>query len=191
MVIGTTAALVIAGVSLAVGIAGSVASYMQQQKAAKQQKKARNEALRKEEAQVRRQRRQAIREAQIKRAQVVNFGEATGTGGSSSVDAATGSIGSQLGSNIGFGNMMSSFNANIAMHEQKALDAQQRASTFQGIADLGFQVAGAAAGSIGSFGGGPTGGTSFNASGTSRGLSGGFGNFTSGGVRPNMGFFGL
>lgn len=95
-----TAALIVAGVGLALGAAGTYTSYKGQKKAAEAQ--AKQQAL-----SVRRSRRQAIREAQIRRAQATAVTGAAGGLTGSGYAGGIGSLGSQLATNFGFGTQMS------------------------------------------------------------------------------------
>lgn len=114
------AALVVGAVA---SVAGTVASYSQQRKAAKLSRKQQQVATR-------RSRRQAIRQAQIQRAQAVASAQATGALGSSGASGGIGSLGSQLGEALGFSTQMSGLSAGIS-------SAQQKAATYGGIAQLG------------------------------------------------------
>ena len=153
-------ATVIALAGLAVGAAGTGFSIIQQQKAAKEQKKAERERQNQENNRIRRERRAALREAQIKRAAISNFAGAEGTGDSSAPLAGSTSIGSQLGNAFGFGTMVSSSNAKIGMHNQKALNASTRGAIGGAIGQLGFKAANFGLGQ-GAFQGGGSGGSGF------------------------------
>ena len=107
----TTVGLAIA--SLAVTAVGTAYQIKQSQSAQAQQKKQFNEsqALQKEGAakqqqladlQTVRAKRQAVREAQIRRADITNAAEQTGGAGSSSLSGATGSVVTQASSAVSF-----------------------------------------------------------------------------------------
>lgn len=132
---------IIAGVGLAVSVAGTAASFVSQQKQAKAQKKANQERQRQQEVQNLRSRRAAVREAQIKRAAVLNFAAAGDFEGSSPVSQASGSISSQLGTNIGFSESISASNRNISTFNQQASDAGFSANLFGSIGGLGLSAA--------------------------------------------------
>ena len=133
-------ATTVAVAALGVGLAGTGASAFQQRKAQKEQKKARRAQDQQQEIQNRRSRRAAIREAQIKREQVLNFAAAGDFEGSSSVQQARGSISSQLGTNIGFSEAISAGNRNISAALGRAQSAQFGAGIAQSIGGLGFQA---------------------------------------------------
>lgn len=138
MGVATTLAIV----GAVTGLVGAGLQYQQgkkQQKAAKRERAARQQQ---EKIQNRRSRMSAIREAQIKRAAVVNFAGGMDAGGSSGVTQATGSIGSQLGTNIGFSEAISAGNRNISRFQQQQVDAQAAGSIFGSISSLGFGLAG-------------------------------------------------
>ena len=114
------------GIGLALLAAGTVVSVSEQKKASKAQ--ARQQGL-----SARRSQRQAIREAQIRRAQSQVQAGAMGVTGGSGLAGGQASLSSQLGSNIGFAGQMSGLNQQITM-------AQSRAQTAGAVADLGMSV---------------------------------------------------
>ena len=114
------------GIGLALLAAGTVVSVSEQKKASKAQ--ARQQGL-----SARRSQRQAIREAQIRRAQSQVQAGAMGVTGGSGLAGGQASLSSQLGSNIGFAGQMSGLNQQITM-------AQSRAQTAGDIAGLGLSV---------------------------------------------------
>ena len=139
----------IAAVGLAVGAVGTVASITQQRKAEKEQKKAarlqaanqaEQSAANEREAAI--ARRQQIREERIKRAQIVQASENTGTADSS---AATGSIGGMqttLGSNLGMNQGMFMQGQRISMNAQGAANAMSSAQTYTNRSGFYSQVGG-------------------------------------------------
>jgi hypothetical protein len=152
-----TALIVATAASVAVGAAGTIQSSIQARKAGSARRKAVAAENRKQEIQNRRSRRSAIREAQVKRASIVNFAQGGDFGESSPVSQATGSISSQLGTNIGFSEAVSANNREIGFFSQKAANLDQSSQLFQSIGSLGFQGASffggfSTAGGGGSFG---------------------------------------
>ena len=131
---------VIGAVSGVVGAGATIASANTQRKMAKQQQQQQQLATRQSQ-------RQAIREAQIRRAQTLASGQAAGAVGSSGVAGGTASLGSQLGGSLGFSSQMSGMSANIS-------NLGQRASTLGAISGLGFQTFDALGGFDTIFGGG-------------------------------------
>ena len=113
-------ALVIGAVA---SVAGTVMSYRGQKKAASAQREQQAVATR-------RSRRQAIREAQIRRAQSVSSAQASGTLNSSGAAGGIGSLSSQVGSEMGYSTQMSGLSAQISA-------GAAQASRGQAIAGLG------------------------------------------------------
>lgn len=108
----------------AVTAVGSTAlSYNAQRKAANTQE--RQQALA-----TQRSARSAIREAQIKRASAQASAAALGATGGSAVEGGLSSLGSQLGSGLGFSSQMSSLSGDITNYSA-------RAETFGGLASFG------------------------------------------------------
>lgn len=136
---------VIAAVSGAVGIAGTVMAHNQQKKASKA-------AEQQQLLQDRRQRMQAIRSAQIQRASAIMSSIGAGSSESSGAMGGIGSIGSQLGTELGFGSQMSNLSGDINR-------ANRSASMWSGVAGLGmtgFNMAGGPEALAANFGGGRT-----------------------------------
>lgn len=112
-------------------VGGTVMQYSAQKKAAKA-------AQRQQNLSTQRSNRQAIREAQLQRAQAIAAGASMGALGGSALAGGLGSLGAQLGSGLGFSSQMSSLSNDINKF-------QQRASTWGAIAGMGgslFQAAG-------------------------------------------------
>jgi hypothetical protein len=102
------------------------------------QKKAAAASTRQQELVAARDRRQAIREAQIRRAQGTASAQAMGVASSSLTGGGSSSIGSQLGSTLGFSSQMSGLSNNITR-------LSSRASMFgdiAGLAGMGFNTLG-------------------------------------------------
>lgn len=122
---------VLAVVGAVASVAGTVVSYNAQKKAAAASR-------RQQELATSRSNRQAIREAQLKRAQAIAAGAAMGGLGGSAMAGGLSSLGSQLGSGLGFSSQMSGLSADIEKF-------QQRAATWGAIASMGgslFQAGG-------------------------------------------------
>ena len=112
-------------------VGGTVMQYNAQKKAAKA-------AQRQQNLSTQRSNRQAIREAQLQRAQAIAAAASMGALGGSALAGGLGSLGAQLGSGLGFSSQMSSLSNDINKF-------QQRASTWGAIAGMGgslFQAAG-------------------------------------------------
>jgi len=107
-------------------VASTAVSVSEQKKASKAQ--ARQQGL-----SARRSQRQAIREAQIRRAQSQVQAGAMGVTGGSGLAGGQASLSSQLGGNLGFAGQMSGLSQQITM-------AQSRAQTAGAVANLGMQV---------------------------------------------------
>lgn len=128
-------------IALGIGAAASVAGVVGQQKAAKQQARAQRQAAaeqqKAQQLQYRRSQRQAIRQAQLARAQsIVTAGAVGGDTGSGSAGGLSG-LGSQLGGNLGYGSQLSGLNANIGAFNQQAANAAFRGQTFGALAGIG------------------------------------------------------
>ena len=113
-------------IGLALLAAGTVVNVQQQRKASKAQ-------LRQQGLSARRSQRQAIREAQIRRAQSQVQAGAMGVTAGSGLAGGQASLSSQLGSNIGFAGQMSGLSQQITM-------AQSRAQTAGAVAGLGMEI---------------------------------------------------
>jgi len=121
--------LAIIGAVASVG--GTIASVSAQRKASRLQQQQQTLATR-------RSQREAVREAQIRRAQTMASAQAFGAVGGSAAAGGTASLGSQLGGALGFSSQMSGLSKQIGI-------AQSRAATAGAVANLGgsvFQMAG-------------------------------------------------
>lgn len=114
----------------ALAVIGAVASVGGTLAAVNQQKKAARLQQRQMDLQAARERRQAIREAQIRRAQGQATAQGLGVGSSSVAAGGAASLSSQLGGTLGFSSQMSGLSSGIAM-------ANQKASFFGGVAQIG------------------------------------------------------
>lgn len=117
---------VIAAIAGVAAVAGTAVSINQQKKASAAQRLQQGLSAR-------RSQRQAIREAQILRAQSQVQAGAMGVTAGSGLAGGQASLSSQLGSNIGFAGQMSGLSQQISM-------AQSRAQTAGAVADLGMQA---------------------------------------------------
>lgn len=130
----------ILAVASVIGIGASIGSTIMGMSAANKQKKAMShmyeanqEAARIEKARhavmAQRDRVQQVREARIRRAQVISGAGNAGlslAGGSSGLSGATSSIQSQFGHNLGTLGTMSSFAQQLSLANQRAADAQSQ-----------------------------------------------------------------
>lgn len=132
------------------------------ERAFEQQKKAQAEEKAANAATMAADRRRAIREERIKRAQVIAASSNTGVGESSGVSGATGSLSTQLGTGIGFSRGMERIGNNISGFNQAAANFMSSSQNHMNSADNWGQI-----GSLGM--------SIFNA-------SGGFGAFKTGGI---------
>ncbi len=115
---------VIQAVAGVASVVGTVVSINQQKKAAAAQR-------RQQQLQTQRSQRQAIREAQIRRAQAQSQAQALGATGGSALGGGLASLSSQLGGSIGFAGQMSGLSDRISI-------ASQRAETSGAVAGLGL-----------------------------------------------------
>ena len=110
---------ILIGLTLAAGVAQGATGYIAQRKAAKAAR-AQNALQRKQqELATRRQRRSAIREAQIQRAQTQSAAGTAGTLGGSAVSGGLGSLTSQLGSGLGYSTQQGGISSDIFSIQQR------------------------------------------------------------------------
>ncbi len=122
---------VLAVIAAVATIGGTIMSHNAQRKASEASR-------RQQELATQRSSREAIREAQIARAQAIAAASSMGAMGGSALAGGVSSLGSQLGSGLGFSSQMSSLSAQIEKY-------QQRASTWGAVASMGsslFQAGG-------------------------------------------------
>lgn len=122
-------------VAAVIGAVATVGGTVMQYNA---QKKASAAAKKQQDLSTQRSNRQAIREAQLARAQAIAAGASMGALGSSALSGGIASLGAQLGSGLGFSSQMSSLSADIEKF-------QQRAATWGAVAGMGgslFQLGG-------------------------------------------------
>lgn len=117
---------VVAAVAAVTTAAATVYGVSQQNKAARAQQ-------RQQELQAQRSRRQAIRQAQLQRAQQQAAAMGMGVVGGSGLAGGAASLSSQTGAALGYSTQMSGLSKEISL-------ASQRANTAQGIAGLSSQV---------------------------------------------------
>jgi hypothetical protein len=119
-------------------VAGAGAAVVGTVQAGKAQKRAAAEQQKQQELVAARDRRQAIREAQIRRAQGLASAQAMGVSGGSLTGGGSSSIGSQLGSTLGFSSQMSGLSTNITRLSSKA----SMFGDIAGLAGMGFNALG-------------------------------------------------
>lgn len=108
------------------GTVGTVSSMNQQKRMATAQK-------RQTELQNRRSQRQALREAQIRRASAIQGAQAAGASQGSGIAGGLSSLGSQFGESAGFSSQMSGLNNQVT-------SANQKANMFADIGKFGFNA---------------------------------------------------
>lgn len=106
---GPTAAVI----SAVAAVGGTVLQY-------NAQKSASEAAQRQQQISTARERRQAIREAQLRRAQAIAAGANMGGLGGSSLSGGISALGSQLGSGLGYSNQMSALSSQINTYNTRA-----------------------------------------------------------------------
>lgn len=137
MAFTTTTILAIGGLALGVGSLGLTAYGMKQQdKAGRRLEEAQR---RQQEVATRRSRRSAIRERAIRSAEVVAAANAFGAGASTGLEGSVGSLGSQLGSGLGFSTEMSNISRDIG-------SASTSLRRGQAISNFGFSLFNASGG---------------------------------------------
>ena len=110
-------------IATAAVVAGTIGSYKANEKAA-------NLTQRSNDLATRRNSIQAIREAQMKRASAINEAVSSGAGGGSAIAGGISSLGSQLGSGLGYASQQTDLSRGIAK-------AGQNAELFGAIAKIG------------------------------------------------------
>jgi hypothetical protein len=132
--------MAIPAISLAITAASAYASHKSRQRSAKFQKEQAEQSNMLADVENRRNRVKAIREARIKRAQIVAQGESVGAQLSSGVAGGVSSVASQLGSNIGFQNYQTGVSKNIAGIGNQAIQSQNRGDLYQSIGGIGQTI---------------------------------------------------
>ena len=117
-------------------------SMQQQAQATRSQRKASAAQQRIADAQTAREKRGQVREARIRRAEVISQAEATGASGSSGEMGATSSIQSQLGSNLGHLNYVQGQAQYASRQLQQAANFQSNANTAQAVSNLAGKFVG-------------------------------------------------
>jgi hypothetical protein len=129
------AAAIIGSAILTTG--ATIASVKAQKQATKANVAIAEQQQKQQDETYRRQQRAAVREAQLRRAQGMAMSQGAGVVQSSLTSGGVSSIGSQLGSTLGFGSQMSGISEQITNLGIKSANATQRANTFAAVADIG------------------------------------------------------
>ena len=132
------APILMAGAAV-VGAGAAVVGTINANKAQKRQARAQEQQ---QQVSTRHQRRQGIREAQLARAQSVATASAQGATGSSAALHGVGSIGSQLGSGLGFSTQMSGISSEINSAARAAQRGAQLASIGGTLFNFGMSQGG-------------------------------------------------
>ena len=143
----------IAIVGLAISAAAAAGSAYVSYKSGKEAKKQAKEEKSRAELEQRRARLKTIREGRVKRAESLNAGASQGTMGSSGLSGGLASVGSQVGTELGFSTQVGAINDNIFKSSMKQAKFQQMGSIFGGIGQIGgamFSNSGAISGAFGS-----------------------------------------
>ena len=160
-ILGSAAAAAVGGVGTAVvgglavggavaGVAGTVKSIESAKRSSQAAQQAAQTQVRIQQQQVATQRRQSIRRSIIARSQLRQRAQAAGLGGSSAVGGGIGSLSSQLGTNLGFGSMMSGLSGQYTSLTGQANYLQSQSQMFGQIAGMGFGLMNRA-GQVGGF----------------------------------------
>lgn len=121
-------------------VAGTAYSINQQEKAASASRARAATQQRQQEVQAARSRRAGVREAQRRRAMLRAQSEALGAVGGSGFAGATGSLTSQLGSNLGFSTQMTGLSRDVTQFGMQETTALSNAQMGSSIANLGMQA---------------------------------------------------
>lgn len=123
------------------GVAGTVKSVQAAKASASAAQQAAQTQVRVQQQQVAQQRRQAIRRSIIARSQLRSRAQAAGLRGSSAAAGGISSLSSQLGTNFGFGSMMSGLGQTYTALTGQANYFGSQSKMFSTIAGLGFGAA--------------------------------------------------
>lgn len=122
--------------AFAVVAVATAASAYETNQARRQQERANAEQVAGNKSEAMRERRMQLREERIRRANIMQASEATGTEGSSGELGALGSLSTTLQSNIGtnLGRLQTA--QNISIFQQRAADALNRAETYRAVGQI-------------------------------------------------------
>ena len=112
------------------------ASVIEQRKSGRRQERSQKIAQRKADVESARGRRQQIREARIRRADILQASASTGAAGSSAETGAIGSLQSQLGTNLGASFQTQALSQSQSRANIGAAKASTRAGIFGSVADI-------------------------------------------------------
>lgn len=132
---------IIAGVALATTAYSISEQKSEAKKAARAQTQIRNEENARNKSQQMVERRQQLREERIKRARVIQAAQNTGTAASSGETGAVSSLGTQLGSNLGFNQSLIRSGERMSIFAQQASDAQGRQNNAAMLGSLAISAA--------------------------------------------------
>ena len=144
--------LILLGIGTALQVVGTVSSVRSQNRAYKAQVEAQEAEQQQQEVTNLYQRRQAIRQAQIARADALSGAYGSGAGGSSGSMGGIGSLGSQLGSILGTGSQLTSLSRDIFSANQRAGMFENRARFAGQVAQFGSQLSSYAVGQGATYG---------------------------------------
>lgn len=129
--------LIIGAVSAAASIATGVASYASARAASKERKEANNIASANQKNEAAASRRQAAREARIRRASILQQSENAGLGtGGSGTQGAIGVVGTNLGSRVGLSMQQSRAAEGINTRNQRAANYDFKAGAWGSIGNI-------------------------------------------------------
>lgn len=123
-------------IAVATAAVGTAASVHQSAQARSEQRKAARVERRIQDVKAARERRRAIREARIARADVEAGAQATGAGTSSGAITGSGTIGTQLASNLSFLDQASELQTQSSIFRQKAANFSGRAQDFGAVSNI-------------------------------------------------------
>ena len=122
---------VLAAIAIAATVASTALGVYSDLKQAKAAKKVSRLRQQQERLRVRRERRGAIRQAQIKRAMAENVAFAEGAGIGSGISGGLSSLGSQLGSGLGYSTQGSNLSNDIFSTQRKAISSAAKFGAIQ------------------------------------------------------------
>lgn len=151
---GTGAEIAIISLAATGAATGAYSAYEGHQ-GRKEEKRARKVEGRIRDVQTARERRRAIREARVQRADIEAGAQATGVAGASGAITGAGTVGTQLAANLSFLDQVSELQDRASMFRERAASRFGKAQTASAVSGLAFTGASfGASGGFGSRGGG-------------------------------------
>lgn len=124
------------GIAAVVSVTSTLLGVREQRRAGKAQRKASKKAERQSDIRAVRERRETIRQARVRRADILSESANTGAAGSSSEVGAIGALQSQLGENLGASFQLQTLSKQQTGFNRQASKFQTNASIFNTVASI-------------------------------------------------------